>query len=181
MYTYQFCLHVKSTNGLAVNGVKLVKGELFPLKDLDIISFIPTGAVRYRFRYSETTVAQSSSHAASSCTRPGAPNGRSISPQPSTSYAASTSNIRRSVSAHEISTGRQSVEVINADSGSDSSEASDDSSNHSESLLSLDPQDDNFFSFSGDEINARSPADSESSSAPIVVSLSKRKHLVESS
>ncbi len=164
-----------------MNGIKLVKGELFPLKDADIISFIPTGAVRYRFRYTGPV----------SPLRGAAPanNVRQqqlipISPRPSTSSAAiacssSASSLNRNVvETSDRTDSRPSIEVI-ADGDRDGNDSDD--SNHSESLLSLDPPDD-YFSFSGDE-NARSPSPipSDGASASSGPTLTKRKHNVDSS
>lgn len=165
----------QSTNGLSVNGIKLVKGELFPLKDADIISFIPTGAVRYRFRYTGPTSPLRGAASAN--------NGRlqqviPISPRPSTSSAAiascsSASSLNRNITSDRTDS-RPSVELIG--DGNDS-----DDSNHSESLLSLDAPDD-YFSFSGDEnVRSPSPINSDAASGSSGPILTKRKHKVDSS
>lgn len=159
-----------------MNGIKLVKGELFPLKDADIISFIPTGAVRYRFRYTGPT----------SPLRGAAPANNvrhqqliPISPRPSTSNAAiascsSASSLNRNINIDRTDSRPSPTVVEVIEDGNES-----DDSNHSESLLSLDPPDD-YFSFSGDEIPP-SPINSDGASASSGPTLTKRKHKVDSS
>ncbi|CAL8090545.1 unnamed protein product [Orchesella dallaii] len=158
-----------STNGLSVNGNKLVKGELFQLQDLDIISFIPTGTVRYRFKYVST-----GSTPIRSITSSG--QNSLISPIPSTSSSNAVASSSR-IGAFERRNA-SSVEAISVNNNSDS-----DDSNHSESLLSLDNPDEYMQGFSADDqspvaLDLEDPESSEEGSLGI---LAKRKHNEDSS
>ncbi|ODN05590.1 E3 ubiquitin-protein ligase RNF8 [Orchesella cincta] len=156
-----------STNGLSVNGNKLGKGELFMLKDQDIISFIPTGAVRYRFKYV--------SAGSTPLSRPNTSLGQNslISPLPSTSNANAASSSRISSSLEHRSA--SSVEAISDHNHSDSED-----SNHSESLLSLGNPEEYLYGFSGDELS-QSPAVVDSEEDGPVGAVPKRKHHEDSS
>lgn len=172
--------YLQSTNGLQINGVKIKKGDLQILNDQDIISFIPTGTVRYRFRYTPPPSPNRSALLARQTHR-------AISPQPSTSSAvlASTSSNATSRSIdndNSTGSGSRSIEVIGLDSLDDEDD-DDNSSNHSESLLSVEPDHpDEYFSFNSDR-NAPSPSalgiESDESLEPN--SVTKRKHIIDSS
>ncbi len=143
---------LQSTNGVSVNGIRLAKGELFPLKDADVISFIPNGEVRYIFRYIGPTSPLGGAAPANNVSQqqlipP-------ISPRPSTSSAAmACSGSATAVNCNVVTSGRTesrpSVELI--ENGNDS-----EGSNQSESILSLHPPD-VYFGLFGEEI-ARPPS-----------------------